>query len=89
MAGKNEQYFWCFTRIGDGQDDILTADHTDVTMTGLGGMQKKCWTAGTGQSCGYLARYVAGFTHSGDRHAAFAGQQTLARGNEVIIYTAP
>ena len=51
--------------LGQRQDHVVRADHAEVAVAGLGGMDEEGRRAGGGEGGGDLARHVAGLAHAG------------------------
>ena len=54
-------------------------------MTGLAGMNKKCWCTGTGQCGGNLAPDVAGLSHADNNNPAVTLENQFSRITECMV----
>ena len=79
--------FLAFTGIGQRDDDIFAGDHAQITVAGFARMHEVGRRPGTGQSCGYLAGDVAGFSHAAHDDTAFAVQHDIHRTQKIFIKT--
>ncbi|MOA00898.1 hypothetical protein D3C78_1202770 [compost metagenome] len=73
------------TGVGQGEDDIVAGDHAHVAMAGFGRMNEEGRRAGAGQGRGDFVADMPGLAHADHHHAALAGQDQLARLDEIGV----
>ncbi len=80
--GQQRHQFVGFAGIRQQKHDIIGGDHSQVTVTSLGGVNEERGRTGRRQRRGDLARNVSGFANTGHNHATAALEQRPCSGKK-------
>src|ERR1700691_5229358 len=69
--------FFGLAAVGDSYQRVAASQHAEIAVQRFGGMQEKGWRAGARECRRDFSGYQAGFAHTGDDHAAFAGEEKV------------
>jgi hypothetical protein len=78
---EDEEEFFGFAAVGEGDDGVAGSDHAEVSVDGFGGVEEVCGGSGGAEGGGDLVGDDAGFADSGEEDVLHAlGCEEMADG---------